>query len=1302
MLHCRVFLHGKDRNIEVRDVIFSKGLAFLFWLEYNWEDGNHYIHAYKEYEKLELKGKDMKEQYIHRYSVPKTLRFRLIPQGNTQKNVERMGLLAGDEALARNYPIAKDVCDRYHKKFIDDCLSNFALQNVAEYAELYFRSNRTSEENQKMDDIAKAMRKEISELFTKENKETYDQLQKKDLIENKKLAGSVAGDDEKEIIESFRGRTVYFTGYNQSRANMYTGEGKASEIAFRLIDQNLPRFLDNVRIAETILENLSQSDIEQIDTDFHNTHSIFAVPYFNKTLTQHGIDQYNQIIGGYSRQDGTKIKGYNEYINLYNQKTKRKLPRFKPLYKQILSDKETVSFIPRAFASDDELLSTLNAFYVNKDTDTGRSIQEVICELDKLFNDIQTYDAGGIYITNGPAITFLSNAVCNDWSRIQNAIVYAYDKAHSGGKKEITPEKRAEVLKKIKSYTLLELQRYVEQAAEKEESISAYIKEHFSELCAVVSQKYGAVAPLLTTEYICSTRLLANDEAIEKIKDFMDAIMEIYHFAKIFLGSGNESSKDDVFYGIFTPLYDQLSEVVELYNKVRNYVTQKPYTNEKFMLIFNRSDFLNTWAQPLALNAKEAHLFEKNGLYYVFITASAMKTTDWEGALYSKDHFEQAYHIEYYKQKPDNKNVPRLFIRSKGDRFAPAVEKYNLPIADIIDLYDNGYFKAEYKKKNPALYYKSLEKLIDYFKLGFSRHEDYKDFAFHWKNSADYESITDFYNDTKNSCYELKRVEINWNGLMELVDSGRGYLYHIYSKDFSEHTKGMPNLHTLYFKMLFDERNLKNGCYQLLGGAEMFCRKGSIKPQEATVHPKGVPLKSKNPRNKNPENTFAYDLIKDKRYTETQYFLHLPIMMNYTADDTCLIKDFNLGIRKALQKADSQYIIGIDRGERNLIYICVINEKGEIVEQMSLNEIVSDNGYTVDYHDLLDRRENERGDARKNWRTIENIKELKEGYMSQVIHKICELVLKYDAVIAMEDLNGGFMNSRIKIEKQVYRKFEKMLTDKLNYLVDKKADPMSDGGLLRAYQLTNKPDLNKSVQHGMQDGIVFYIPAWCTSKIDPTTGFVDLLKPKYTNKEEAKDFFKRFQKICFNEAENMFEFHFHYPDFQRGITAGNTDWTVYTNGSRIRTFRNPEKNNQWDNTDIVLTDAFKALFAEYAISCNADMKEAILAQDSPKFFKELCGLLSLTLQMRNSITGRTDVDYIISPVKNAAGRFYDSRKAASDLPCDADANGAYNIARKVLLFIRRLQAQEESNLMNKDLEKITNAQWLSFVQNGHE
>lgn len=50
--------------------------------------------------------------------------------------------------------------------------------------------------------------------------------------------------------------------------------------------------------------------------------------------------------------------------------------------------------------------------------------------------------------------------------------------------------------------------------------------------------------------------------------------------------------------------------------------------------------------------------------------------------------------------------------------------------------------------------------------------------------------------------------------------------------------------------------------------------------------------------------------------------------------------------------------------------------------------------------------------SKKSWKTIGNIKELKEGYISQVVHKICQLVVKYDAVIAMEDLNSGFVNSR--------------------------------------------------------------------------------------------------------------------------------------------------------------------------------------------------------------------------------------------------------------------------------------------------
>ena len=89
------------------------------------------------------------------------------------------------------------------------------------------------------------------------------------------------------------------------------------------------------------------------------------------------------------------------------------------------------------------------------------------------------------------------------------------------------------------------------------------------------------------------------------------------------------------------------------------------------------------------------------------------------------------------------------------------------------------------------------------------------------------------------------------------------------------------------------------------------------------------------------------------------------------------------------------------------------------------------------------------------------------------------------------------------------------------------------------------------------------------------------------------------------------------------------------------------------------------------------------------------------LQMRNSISGRTDVDYLISPVKNADGTFYDSRNYQNmkegALPADADANGAYNIARKVLWAIEQFRNVEDDEL-DKVKIAISNKAWLEYAQ----
>jgi CRISPR-associated protein Cpf1 len=494
--------------------------------------------------------------------------------------------------------------------------------------------------------------------------------------------------------------------------------------------------------------------------------------------------------------------------------------------------------------------------------------------------------------------------------------------------------------------------------------------------------------------------------------------------------------------------------------------------------------------------------------------------------------------------------------------------------------------------------------------------------------------------------------------------------------------------------MLFDAENLKDVVYKLNGQAEVFYRKASIKDENMIVHKANEAIDNKNKLNDKKQSKFDYDIIKDKRYTVDKFQFHVPVTMNFKARG---LNNINTEVNQFLQKANDIHIIGIDRGERHLLYLTLIDCRGNIKQQFSLNEIVNEyqgKTYKTNYHTLLDSREGNRDEARKNWKTIETIKELKEGYLSQVVHKISELMVQHNAIVVLEDLNMGFMRGRQKVEKQVYQKFEKMLIEKLNYLVDKKKMSADSGGTLKAYQFTNKFESFQKM--GKQSGFLFYVPAWNTSKMDPVTGFVNLFDTRYENMEKAKTFFGKFDTIAYNPAKQYFEFGFDYTKFTTKADGTKTCWTLCTNNSRIETFRNPVKNSEWDNREIVLTAEIINLFEQYGIDYrHTGLKELITLQTEKAFFERLLHLLKLTLQMRNSITG-TDIDYLISPVANARGDFYDSRTANATLPQNADANGAYNIARKGMWVVEQIKQAED---LKKLKLAISNKEWLGFIQN---
>ena len=451
------------------------------------------------------------------------------------------------------------------------------------------------------------------------------------------------------------------------------------------------------------------------------------------------------------------------------------------------------------------------------------------------------------------------------------------------------------------------------------------------------------------------------------------------------------------------------------------------------------------------------------------------------------------------------------------------------------------------------------------------------------------------------------------------------------------------------------------------------------------------------------KDKFNYPIIKDRRYTQNKYFLHVPITINAVSEGVFSINNI---VNDAIRREENINVIGIDRGERNLLYISVIDSKGHILEQRSLNRI-GDSGHEKDYQKLLADREKARQESRQGWKPVEGIKNLKEGYLSQVVHIIAKLMIKYNAVLFMEDLNAGMKHSRVKFEKQVYDKFENALVSKLCFYVDKEINQeqgvCAEGGLMKAYQLANVPGGKKD--RSLQNGFIFYIPAWNTSKIDPVTGFVNLFNLNLTTKQAIADFFGKFKDIRYNSEKDHFEFSFDYRSFKgdnqkRCGSDYRNVWTVCTHGKRIREFRDPKNNSQWTAEEYYPTEKMKELLENNGISINSEtLKEDILSVEKLDFYKDLLYIFRLTLQMRNSKPNSTksEDDYIISPVADRNGVFYDSREQdeSSPLPCDADANGAYNIARKGLWVIGNIKASTPGeNFRNS----IKNSEWLELAQ----
>lgn len=1286
------------------------------------------------------------EEFTKQYQVSKTVKFALTPIGQTEQYISDMLYVEAARRKEQAYKIVKPVIDAKFRALIETVLEQCAKQEWSELEEKVLDYQKDKNNRNSMEKCQTKIRSNIAKEF--ENCSEYKKFfgdEGKNLFKTiipEYLKETNATQQSMDAVNEFADFKTYFNNFLLLRKDMFSKEAKQNTIAYRIVNENFMIFLNNKKNFDMIQKRIPVmvSEIEQTNRsekewNYYQIGEIakwFETENFQICLSQRGIQRYNYVTGL-----------INAFVNQYLQQhvneidTKYGKLKLRTLHKQILSDRQRPSWLPDEFADGKE--GEKQVYLAVEAFEDNLRNHKFDIEYDSLLQSVGP-DSGQVYFA-GSALSRVSVSLENGWNGLYDVRrVILEEKMHNSKKKNAVEEIIKQDISITELHELLETYAGIYQD-EKVPSLKKYFDygNQLLENCRIAGQKYHEEQSLAT---VCLTE---NEKLIDALKEYLDSYQDILHYLNTFVVT-DDLDKDAEFYGRLDVLLELLSEMTALYNKVRNYVTRKGYSLDKMRIMFEKSDFLGGWGQEF--DTKEALIFKRENLYYIGVLEKKYKAPEVAYLYEDITKENKAVRFVYNFQKVDNKNVPRVFIRSKGDRYAPAVQKYQLPIEEIIEIYDKGKFKTEYKKINEKEYYESLEKLIDYFKEGFTKHESYKNFTFNWKPSTEYENIAEFYKDTNDVCFSLEEEEINFEHLLEQVNQGKIYLFQVSSKDFSEHSKGTPNLQTMYWRELFSEENRKNGVMKLMGGASIYMRDASIKTP--IVHKKGTDLinrwyveegQSKEIPNDtyvkfnqlsqgkikedelNPEalalwksglvqiKKATHDIVKDRRFAKRQYMLHAPIMMNYRQDEKQPY--FNDKVCAFLKNNPDVNIIGIDRGERNLLYVSIIDRQGNILPnaQKSFNLIEQKSQYTkvIDYHKKLQIIEDKRDQARKSWKQIGTIKELKEGYLSQVVHEITQLMVRYNAILVMEDLNMGFKKGRMKVEKNVYQKFEKMLIDKLNYLAFKRTEegqpvnPYEIGGVMNGYQLTEKFTSFKDMRK--QNGFLFYVPAAYTSAIDPVTGFVDVFQKKDLKTVGGKiEFLKSFDEIFWDEKEQSFVFSFDYEHFKCTATSYRKKWSLYADVDRIETiFENGKvSEKQHCNPNSKLMQLFDKKKIAYRDGHNLVSELDCYDSDT---IREIIYYFRLILQLRNSMedfrTGES-IDEIVSPVMHQ-GRKFRSHPTNPQLPIDADANGAYHIALKGLLCLQRIdQYADENGRIDWSYLDIKQEDWFRYMQTRNE
>lgn len=1273
------------------------------------------------------------DKFTSRYALSKTLRFELKPVGKTSESLK--SVFVEDKIIDQNYKTIKLRLDELHRQFVIESLHKSCVTNInlADYAKAYIDLLRVAKKEQSKEQktacvrLRKNILNDIVALFDSmgnEWKQNYEQKTstgrsgKQKQIKFSSTGYKILTDeavlnilidihknnpDDVKMFEKFFGFFTYFGKFNQTRENLYKADGTSTAIATRVIE-NFEKFLRNKHIVET--EYLSQ--LKEIGITDEEVSALTDIEKYKACFLQSGIDAYNSVLEGESEID----QSVNKKVNEYRQKTWKKVNFLAKLHNQILSEKEVTEML--VIESDSQLRDRLQVFVTENDRYFARMVNLISSLL--LREGQSGFDYSKVYLS-GMAINTISSKYFLNWSVLKGSLLGDTGVVDGQGGSEQLPdfvslEHVQEVLnakndidsKELFKKEILEHKAFVVGKSNFENLSNVLV----CDLNIKVHESSVALSELMKDSFwgtgvLSHKRKTKHDEGsiqIGLITSYLNACRDAHRMIKYFATEDKkewvepETGVDPRFYDTYRKEYEK-DQFFPLYNATRNFLTQKPVDENKIKLNFESGSLLSGWDKNKE-QEKLGIILRRDGRYYL-----AIMRKEFSDMFDEHKHPEayraaqQSYAKMVYKLFPDPKRmIPKVaFAESNKDEFGWTPE-----IQAIKDEYATF---QESKKEDQAMWKVQFDKakttkLIAYYQQCLVK-GGYKDtFGLTWKKPEEYTGIGDFNDDIARQNYKVKFVTVDAAYIDERVERGELYLFQINSKDFSSHSTGAKNIHSMYFLQLFSEENLTRTptTIQLAGAGEIFYREASVDSESE-------------------QRNFPREITKFKRFTQPKLFFHVSIKINAGEDPIRSQYQFNRVLNTELIKeyANDLCVIGIDRGEKNLAYYSVINSRGKIIDEGSFNTINTANTTNgIPYHRLLSERERERVENRQSWLPARQIKDLKKGFVGHAVKEICDLVVKHNAIVVLEDLNMRFKQIRSGIEKSAYQQLEKALIDKLGYLVFKNNNDQEPGGVLSGYQLA--APFESFADMGKQTGIVFYTEASYTSTTDPVTGFrKNVYISNAATQETIMQFIERCDAIGWSDKYKSYYITYNPINFADKKNKNKTHsrlWTVVADVPRIR--RERDAGGQWSSKFVNPNDLLKQIFETWGfVGQESGMKQQILEKhkagelkgkrpvagvgEERTFFNAFIYAFNQILQLRNSDT-ESSKDFIASPVEP----FFTTLDAPDARPCgidlkNGDSLGAYNIARKGLMTIARIVHNPEK----PDLY-ISKEQWDEFVE----